>query len=105
MPGYVTGTPKTLLRFEGLFVLVLAVAAYAQWGAGWKWFAIFFLVPDLSMLGYLGGRKIGAAAYNLGHWYAGPIACLAYGMFAHAALFLSAGLIWAAHIGFDRLLG
>ncbi len=105
MTGSVTGTPKTLLRLEGLFVLALAVAAYAQWGSGWKGFAVFFLVPDLSMLGYLGGRKVGAAFYNLGHWYAGPIACLAYGIFAHQPVALSAGLIWAAHIGFDRLLG
>jgi hypothetical protein len=33
---------------------------------------VLLLAPDLSALGYLGGRRVGAAAYNAFHTYAGP---------------------------------
>ncbi|MGZ3305856.1 MAG: DUF4260 domain-containing protein [Asticcacaulis sp.] len=105
MNGYVTGGPKVLLQIEGLTVLALAAFAYSRFGLGWGWFALFFLAPDLSMLGYLAGRKTGAVSYNLGHWYAGPALCLAAGLYFGSPVAMSAGLIWAAHIGFDRLLG
>ena len=104
MSGTVTGTPKVLLRLENLFVLVAASAAYGRQSAGWWLFAVLFFAPDLSMLGYLAGRKAGAALYNAGHWYVLPFACIAWGVFGHAQV-LAAGLIWAAHIGFDRALG
>lgn len=105
MSGIVTGTPKTLLRLEGLFVLIAATTAYFRLGASGWLFAGLFLVPDLCMLGYLAGRKVGAALYNVGHWYGLPFACVAWGVFGPAPLVLSIGLIWAAHIGIDRALG
>ena len=105
MSGIVTGAPKVLLRLEGLFVLIAAPAAYARLGASWWIFAILFLAPDLSMLGYLAGRKTGAAIYNVGHWYGLPIACIAWGMLGRSPQVLALGLIWCAHIGLDRALG
>ena len=103
--GYVTGAPKALLQLEGLGVMALSAFAFGQTGLGWGWFAGLFLAPDLAMFGYLGGRKIGAAAYNLGHSYIGPLLLLALGFGLHIQPLLGAGLIWSAHIGFDRLLG
>jgi hypothetical protein len=94
-----------LLRLEGLFVLIAASAAFVRLGASWWLFAALFLAPDLFMLGYLAGRKTGAALYNLGHWYGLPFACIAWGVFGQAPQVLAVGLIWAAHIGFDRALG
>lgn len=105
MTGFVTGTPKSLLRLEGLAVLAVSVAAYAQYGSGWIVFAIFILAPDLFMLGYVGGRKLGAAAYNFAHSYLFALPVLAFGVIAHQPLAVTAGLIWTAHIGFDRALG
>lgn len=105
MSGIVTEAPKILLRLEALFVLIAASAAYARLGASWWVFAILFLAPDLSMLGYLAGRKAGAAIYNVGHWYGLPFACIAWGVFGQAHQVLALGLIWAAHIGLDRALG
>ncbi len=103
--GNVDGGVRTLLRAEGLAVLALAVMAYAQFGAGWGFFALLFLLPDLSFLGYLAGPRIGAAAYNAAHSYAGALGLLALGVFAAMPLAVAAGLIWCAHIGFDRALG
>lgn len=111
---------RLLLRLEGLAVLVGTVVAYGASGGSWGWFAALFLVPDLSLLGYLGGARMGAWAYNFGHSYLGPAVLagaafwfnevqvemgsgLAVGL-EGPAVFLTA-LIWSAHIGFDRALG
>jgi hypothetical protein len=103
--GAVSGAPLVLLRLEGAAVLVAATLAYAALGGRWAWFAGLFLVPDLSMLGYLGGRRLGAACYNAGHSYLGPAALAALGVAASLPMLLGVACIWTAHIGFDRLLG
>ncbi|CAB5663081.1 Uncharacterised protein [Comamonas aquatica] len=105
MTGAVTGALRTTLRLEGLCVLLVATACYARYGQGWGWFATLFLVPDLAFLGYLAGARVGAIAYNLSHSYIGALACLLAGVLLPHPLWLAAGLIWAAHIGFDRALG
>ena len=103
--GAVDGAPGAILRLEAAVALAAAMAAYALVGSGWMVFALLFLVPDLSMLGYLAGRGIGALAYNLGHSYVLPMALGALGIVMSRHLPLSLALIWVAHIGFDRLLG
>jgi len=103
--GTVTGAPKIILQLEAAAVLAAAVMAYAWSGGGWLMFVLLFLVPDVSMLGYLGGRRLGAAIYNLAHTYALPAALAAYGLYQSQPRVLDVALIWIAHIGFDRLLG
>jgi hypothetical protein len=68
----VRGAPLVLLRLEGVVVLAAAVAAYAQHDRSWWLFAALLLTPDLSMLGYLVGPRLGATAYNAVHTYVGP---------------------------------
>jgi hypothetical protein len=103
--GDVRGGPKVILRLEGALVLAVASFIYDQIGSGWALFAILFLVPDVSMLGYLLGRRIGAAIYNSCHNYILPTALGSYGYFAANHIAISVALIWIAHIGFDRLVG
>ncbi|MDL9999901.1 DUF4260 domain-containing protein [Variovorax sp. J22P240] len=103
--GAASGGVRWVLRVEGLVVLVAAVVAYAQLGAGWGAFAMLFLLPDLSFLGYLAGPRVGAAAYNTAHSYIGPVAMLVIASLGDAPVAMAAGLIWCAHIGFDRALG
>lgn len=93
-----------LQRLEGLAALVLGVVAYAWLGQSWWVFALLFLAPDLTMLGYLHSPRLGAVTYNLGHTYAAP-AVLALTGLALGPLAYGLAAIWAAHIGFDRLLG
>jgi len=98
-------TPRPLLHLEGAAVLVLSLFAYHWNQASWPLFALLFLVPDVSMLGYLANTHIGAIAYNAAHTYIAPLALASYSLAnAHHAL-LSLSLIWIAHIGFDRMLG
>ena len=103
--GFVRNAPRTLLRAEGFAVLALAVYGFHAIGGSWGWFAALCLTPDLSMLGYLAGRRIGAAAYNSAHSYVGPALLAAAGLTLSAPFVAQIALIWAAHVGFDRMLG
>jgi hypothetical protein len=103
--GTVAGAPKIILQLEAAGVLAAAVMAYAWNGGGWLMFVLLFLVPDISMLGYLSGPRLGAAIYNLAHTYMLPAALAVYGLYQSQPLALDIALIWIAHIGFDRLLG
>ncbi len=105
-PFYAT-RPDIVLRLEALVELVVACIAYAHLYPGkWGWFALLFLMPDVSLLGYaLPNKKIAAAIYNAVHSYVFP---LALGVLAWSSARPLAGelaLIWLAHISFDRLLG
>ena len=98
-------SPAALLRIEGVVVLAAALFFYGRAGSGWLMFVLLILAPDLSMLGYLGGVKVGAAIYNVIHIDVWPAALAIYGLTAANPTALSIGLIWFAHIGADRLLG
>ena len=96
--GHVAGGVRTLLRLEGLALLLAALIAYAKLSGDWLLFAQAFLAPDLAIAAYLFGPRIGAGAYNASHATLGPLALASFGQLAPAA-------IWLAHIGFDRALG
>lgn len=97
--------PGILLRLEGLAVLGLSVWLYARQDASWLLFALLLLAPDLSMVGYMGGNRFGAIAYNLAHTCALPAILAAIGLASGNDLFVSLALIWTAHIGMDRAIG
>lgn len=103
--GVVTGNPRVLLRLEGAVVLAAAAFAYAWVSGGRAMFAALFLAPDIFMLAYLAGPGIGATVYNAGHTYIAPTVLAAFGLSQAQPFALEIGLIWIAHIGFDRLLG
>lgn len=105
MTGETTGAVRVVLRLEGLLVMIAAMLAYDKFGAGWSTFAWFFLTPDLSFLGYVAGARVGAIAYNSAHSYIGAIVCLIASQLLAMPLLLTVGIIWCAHIGFDRMLG
>ena len=104
-PGTATGGVRLLLRAEGLVLLAGALVAYGQFGAGWGFFAVIFLLPDLAFLAYLASPRSGALAYNATHSTIGPMAATAFGALAGSPLMLATGLVWAAHVGLDRALG
>jgi hypothetical protein len=101
----VSGGVKRLLRVEGACVLLASIFAYSLYGSGWGVFFGCFLMPDLAMLAYFAGPRIGAFAYNTTHSYIGALLVLACGVVYALPQSTAVGLIWAAHIGFDRMLG
>jgi hypothetical protein len=101
----VSGTPRMLLRLEGLVVLLAAVVGYRELDTSWRVFALLFLLPDVALLAYLAGPRAGAFTYNTLHTYFGPagLGALTYLGIVPAAWPIC--LIWMAHIGMDRALG
>lgn len=93
------------LNLEDLVVLIATILAFISSGHSWWLFAAFFFVPDLSMLGFLFGRQVGAISYNIAHSYAGPLILAAYGIIAPEPFVMAPAIIWGAHIAVDRLLG
>jgi len=104
-PGVVTDRPRTWLRAEGLALAAAALFAYAHTGAPWWLIPALLLVPDLSMLGYLAGNRIGAWTYNLAHTAPLPVALLAAGLAWHSTALTVAGAVGLIHLGLDRPLG
>lgn len=100
--------PGVLLRLEGLFVLAAALMVYATLLHGRWWiFVVFFLAPDLSLLGYAFKNRPGLAAalYNSAHTYVLPLLLAVAAWTAGWRPGELAAVIWAEHIAFDRLLG
>lgn len=105
MPTLPPGTIR-LLRIEGLALGLACLWLYASFQQSWWLFAALILAPDLSMLGYLRGPRVGAVVYNAVHSWVTPVALFALFWAAGGApLALSLPCILGAHIGLDRALG
>lgn len=103
--GAVSGALRRWLRLEGAALLLASGFFYRTTGESWWLFAGLFLVPDLSFACYLAGPRVGAWGYNLCHSTV-PYGALAVAGFASGSpALLAVGLIGAAHVGFDRMLG
>jgi len=94
-----------ILRAEGLALLLLATGGFMLTGLSWWLYAALFLVPDLSLAAYWAGPRLGAVVYNALHSTLLPAVLLAAGAASGTVLVLGLAAIWAAHIGFDRMLG
>jgi hypothetical protein len=97
--------PKSVLRAEGAAFAAVATAAYFTIGGPLWLFAILALAPDVSMLAYLAGPRIGSAVYNAFHTYLVPVTFGAAGTWFGVTTVAWVALVWAAHIGVDRAVG
>lgn len=97
--------PAGLLRVEGAAMAAAATWFYAHSEASWVLFASLLLAPDLGLLGYLVGPRVGAHTYNLTHNVVLPVALAAVGVAIVSMTAVAIGLIWLAHIGIDRAAG
>ena len=94
-----------ILRIEGLAMLAAALTVYGMNQTGWVVFALFFLAPDLGMIGYGFGPRVGAWTYNLLHTTVLPLAWGLWILKIGTSSNLWMPAVWLAHIGFDRLMG
>ncbi len=98
---------KKTLQTEEILLTALSVYLMVHFTPGisfWVWVPLF-LLPDLSMLGYLAGPRIGALSYNLFHHRGLAILIAAAGYWMNIPLLLTTGLLLLAHSSFDRMLG
>ncbi len=96
----------TLVKFEYLLLAVLVAMFYIKVGEfAWYWLPVLFLAFDITMIGYLFNKRVGALIYNIGHSLVGPGLLAMFYVFtlSEAALFIA--LLWLFHIFVDRALG
>ncbi|RED25248.1 uncharacterized protein DUF4260 [Flavobacterium cutihirudinis] len=96
---------NTIIKLEETALFILGIFLFNRLSFEWWWFLVLILAPDLSMIGYAFGNKVGALLYNIFHHKG--IALLIYG----AGCYLSneimqlAGIILFSHSAMDRIFG
>ena len=103
--GTVVDKPRWWLRLDGLVLLVGSLALFTTTGEPWWVVPLVIFLPDTFMLGYVGGTRLGASVYNLGHTYLAPALVAGIGLSSDNDTVTALGLLWLAHIGMDRAAG
>jgi len=93
------------LRAEGLATFAAGLSGFLFLGLPWWAFVLLLIVPDVSMVGYLGGSRVGAIVYNVGHDLVTGVAIAGVGLAIGAVPVAAAGAILVAHSGLDRMAG
>lgn len=86
-------------------MFLLSIYALYILNAGWWWYLIMLLGPDISMIGYAAGNKAGAACYNFFHHKGVAVAIFAIGMIMPDDLLQITGIVLFGHSSMDRLFG
>ena len=94
-----------ILRAEAVALFAAGVVLYLELNGHALLLVPLLLAPDISMVGYLGGPRLGAVTYNLVHNLVVAIGLLAFGWYAAVAPLALAGTLLLAHVGMDRTLG
>lgn len=71
----------------------------------WWIYLLLLLAPDVSMLAYLAGNKIGAITYNIFHHKAVAIIIFIIGLVNQTWLLQTAGIVLFGHSSMDRMFG
>ena len=96
---------RTWLRIEGVAAFAVGLAIFGAAGGPWLLALPLLLVPDVSMVGYLRGPRLGAFTYNLVHNWAIGLAVLGLGVWSGIGAVVLAGAMLIAHVGMDRAAG
>lgn len=93
------------LRAEGAATLGAGLAGFLFLGLPWWAFLLLLIVPDVSMVGYVRGPRLGAFLYNVAHDLATGLAIAGGGLAIGSVALAAAGAILVAHSGMDRMMG
>ena len=96
---------KSLLQLEELLLFGLSLFLFSQLDYGWGWYALLFLAPDLSMIGYLANSQVGAWTYNLVHHKGLAVALYVLGYLLSIPWLMFAGTLLLGHSSLDRVFG
>jgi hypothetical protein len=100
-----TSSMKTLLRLEELLLTLLTFYLFLQLDYPWWGYLVFFLAPDLSMVGYLAGPRVGALTYNLVHHKGMAVLIYLLGAAFSLPVLQGAGPVMLGHSSMDRIFG
>ena len=96
---------KQLIQLEEAAMLILSIYFLYLLKVEWWFYILLVLGPDISMLGYLAGNKIGAMTYNLFHHKAVAIFIALIGLINGNAILQIIGTILFGHSSMDRMFG
>ena len=96
---------KNMLKLEEFLLFGLALFLFSQLNYGLGWYALWFLAPDLSMVGYLANPRVGAWTYNLIHHKGLAVAVYVLGSLLAIPWLMFAGTILLGHSSLDRVFG
>jgi hypothetical protein len=96
---------KNLLNLEELFLFGFALFLFSGLDYSWGWYALLFLTPDLSMIGYLANPRIGAWTYNLIHHKGLAVGLYVLGSLLSIPWLMFAGTLLFGHSSLDRVFG
>jgi len=96
---------KNILRFEGVLFFLISLYLFHLRDQSWLIFILLLFTPDISMIGYLKDKKIGAVIYNVGHNYILAIILVILANLTPYDWMVTIGIILFAHVSLDRALG
>jgi hypothetical protein len=103
--GMTQGAVRAWLRLEGLAAFGAGLAVFAANNGNWLLLVPLLLLPDISVIGYLAGPRIGAFAYNAVHNWAPGMIGLGIGAWLASPAILLVAAVLIAHVGMDRAAG
>ena len=96
---------KNILKLEELAMFGLCVWALYFLDAKWWCYLLLLLGPDISMIGYAGGNKIGGFMYNLFHHKGVAVLLFVIGILLPDRILEMTGIILFGHSSMDRMFG
>jgi hypothetical protein len=103
--GTVVGAPRAWLQMEACTLMIGSLVVFSTTHRPWWLVPLMILCPDLLMVGYVAGSRIGANVYNVAHATPLPMLLVGLAWWTRSSLWLAIGAIWLAHIGMDRVFG
>jgi hypothetical protein len=98
---------KSVLKIEEAVMTVVGIYFLSLHNLGlsvWIWILLFFS-PDIGMLGYLFGNKVGAISYNIFHHKGIALSIAFAGYLLSNEIMQAIGILLFTHSAFDRVLG
>lgn len=97
--------PKIIVRTENLLIFFLGIVLFHNFSNNWILFILSFLLPDVSMVGYLVNKRVGSITYNFIHNYILCLILIFLGfVFQQLFLMITASILFS-HVGIDRFFG
>ena len=96
---------KQLIKWEEAAMFLLSIVLISRLPYAWYWWLVWILAPDLSMIAYLGGNRVGAIGYNIVHHKGVAIMLYLVGLFMSHPALEYAGMILFGHSSMDRGMG
>ena len=96
---------KNIIALEEAAMFILCLSGLYYLDVDWWVYALVFLGPDISLVGYVVSPAAGALTYNLFHHKGVAVFVFLSGLFLDNYLLQVSGIIFFGHSSMDRMFG